>query len=353
MLVRSHYLPIFSRLGSYDPALLDALAYAGMKRELFEYWGHEASLLPLELQPLMRWRMERARTGRGMWGGITRMGRKRTYVDAILREVTERGPLSAGEVGEAGARRTGPWWGRSDAKLAMEYLFWAGYLTTAFRRGFERVYDLPERVLPRAILDAPTPSEPQAHRELIKIAARAFGVATASDLRDYYRLDLAGAKRAIADLVSAGELQTLEVEGWKHPCYAPPDLRLVRSVDATALLSPFDSLVWERSRAERLFGFQYRIEIYVPAHKRVHGYYVLPFLFGDRFAARVDLKSERLDKRLAVRAVHFEDGVDVAAVCVALAAELHRMAQWLGHDTVSVEGRGRAAVALRRALSTL
>ena len=351
VLVRSHYLPIFSRLGPYDPALLEGIAYAGRKRDLFEYWGHEASLLPIALQPLFRWRMERARNFRGTWGRMANLARdRRAYVDRILREVTERGPLSAGELSERGHSR-GPWWGWSDGKNAIEWLFWAGYVTTAYRRGFERVYDLPERVLPSHVLAAPTPREPEAQRELIRIAARALGVATASDLRDYYRLDLADTKTAIADLIAAGELETLSVQGWKAPCYALPGLRIPRSAGATALLSPFDSLVWERSRAERLFGFAYRIEIYVPAHKRVHGYYVLPFLFGDRFAARVDLKSARSEKTLEVRALHFEDGVDALAVCEALATELRRMARWLRLDHVAVPSRTRAAGALRRALS--
>ena len=348
VLVRSHYLPLFSRLGDYPAALLDELAYDPQRRELFEYWGHEASLIPLALRPLFHWRMARAQAGRGTWHGIARLGReRRAYVEAVLHEVAERGPLAAGELRAAGQRSAGWGWGWSDGKTALEWLFWAGFVTTAFRRGFERVYDLPERVFPQAILAAPAPAEADAQRELVRIAARACGIASERDLRDYFRLDLADARARISELCAAGELQHVRVEGWRAPGYLPAGTRIPRRVHARALLSPFDSLVWERDRAERLFGFRYRIGIYTPAHKREHGYYVLPFLLGDAPAARVDLKSDRASKTLLVQSVHVEPGADVRAVLGELAIELQALAHWLALPRMRVAARTPAADALR------
>lgn len=333
--VRSHYLPLFSRLGPYPRDLLDDLAYSGRQRRLFEYWGHEASLLPVTAQPLFRWRMERARAGQGIYGGIARFARERAgFVDAVLAEVTSRGPLAAGELGDGG-RGAGGWWGWSDGKIALEFLFWAGLVTTGTRRGFERVYDLPERALPRAALDAPTPSAPEAQRELLRRAARALGVATARDLRDYFRLDATDVPARLVELAEAGELLPVAVEGWAQPAWLDPAARLPRRSEARALLSPFDSLVWERDRAERLFGFRYRLEIYTPAHKRIHGYYVMPFLLGDRLAARVDLRSDRKTGCLRVVATHLEPGGDELAVRAHLADELRLLADWLGLERVA------------------
>ena len=278
--VRSHYLPLFSRLGPYRRELLDELAYAGRRRRLFEYWGHEASLLPVMAQPLFRWRMERAAAGQGIYAGIARFGRERQdFVASVLEEVRSRGPLTAGELA-AGARGEGGWWGWGEDKLALEFLFWAGQVTTATRRGFERVYDLPERTLPRAVLDLPTPDPQEAQRELLRRSARALGVATARDLRDYFRLDAADVPTRLAELAEAGDLLPVAVEGWSKPAWLDPGARLPRRIEACALLSPFNSLVFERARTERLFNFRYQIEIYTPAHKRTHGYYVLPFLLA-------------------------------------------------------------------------
>ncbi len=284
--VRSHYLPLFSRLGAYQRPLLDGLAYGGRRRRLFEYWGHEASLLPIALQPLLRWRMARARDGRGIYGGLARFARERApFIDAVLKEVATRGPLAAGELTEGG-RGEGGWWGWSDGKTALEYLFWTGQLTTAYRRGFERVYDLTERVLAPEILAQPTPEPAEAQRELVAMAARALGVATAADLRDYFRMDVAETRLRIAELEEAGRLAPVTVEGWDRPAWLDPMATVPRRAEACALLSPFDSLVWDRARTERLFGFRYRLELYTPAHKRTHGYYVLPFLLGDRLVAQ-------------------------------------------------------------------
>ncbi|QCG92740.1 winged helix-turn-helix domain-containing protein [Azospirillum sp. TSA2s] len=346
VLVRSHYLPLFSRLGPYEAALLDRLAYGGKRRSLFEYWGHEASLIPVEQQPLFRWRMARAERGEGIYGELARFAaERRPYIDSVLAEVAARGPLGASELSEAG-RGAGGWWGWSDGKRAVEFLFWAGLVTTAGRRGFERLYDLPERVLPSAVLDTPTSEEAEAQRALLRIAARAHGVATERDLRDYHRLEVADARLRIAELVEAGDLLPVTVEGWERTAYVTPDLRIPRKTPARALLSPFDSLIWERQRTERLFGARIRLEIYTPAHKREHGYYVLPFLMDERIAARVDLKSDRKASALLVQAAHTEPHASHGTVAPPLAAELRRLAGWLGLERVTMTGGGDLAPAL-------
>lgn len=351
VLVRSHYLPAFSRLGTYDAGLLDAAAWGGRRRELFEYWGHEASLLPLSLHPLLRWRMERAARGEGIYGGLARfMTERAAYVEQVLAEVAARGPLGASELSEPGLS-SGSWWGWSDGKRALECLFWAGRVTTAGRRGFERLYDLPERVLPAAVLDLPTPAEAEAQRALLSIAAASLGVATEADLRDYFRLDAVDAKPRLAELVESGALLPAMVDGWTQPAYLWPEARRPRRVSARALLSPFDSLIWERARTERLFGFRFRLEIYTPAHKREHGYYVLPFLLGDRLVARVDLKADRPARTLLVHAAHGEAHADSGATADALAAELHRMAGWLGLERVAVTPAGDLGPPLYQAVA--
>ncbi|MEJ7891292.1 MAG: crosslink repair DNA glycosylase YcaQ family protein [Solirubrobacteraceae bacterium] len=331
VLERAHYLPLFSRLGPYPRASLDRLA-SHAPRRLFEYWGHEASLIPVATQPLLRWRMERAADE--AWGGMRRIARERPeLVERVLGEVRERGPVPARAIVEQDERRKGPWWDWSDAKRALEFLFWSGQITSARRRGFERQYDVPERVLPKAVLAAPTPSADEAQRGLLKIAARALGVATESDLRDYFRLSAKDAAPRVAELVEAGELVAARVEGWRPVAYLTPGARIPRAIDARALVGPFDSLIFERPRVERLFGFRYRIEIYVPAEKRVHGYYVLPLLLGDRLVARVDLKSDRRARVLRVRATHLEPGAP-ASTGEALRDELELLAGWLGLDAV-------------------
>jgi uncharacterized protein YcaQ len=352
VLVRAHYLPLFSRLGRYDRAAFDAKTYR--RRDagaLFEYWAHEASLLPVEMQPLLRWRMAKAERFEGIYGALGRFVReRRSFVDSALAEIAERGPIGASELTGAGTGTTG-WWGWNDGKTALEYLFWAGLVTTATRRGsFERVYDLPERVFPRAVLAAPTPDPADALRALIRHAATALGVATAADLHDYFRMNAADGNPAIRTLVEEGALLPVEVEGWTQPAFLDAAARIPRQIDATALLVPFDPLVWERARAERLFGFRYRIEIYTPAHKRVHGYYVLPFLFGDRLVARVDLKADRANRTLLVHAVHGEPGIQPGPVAEALLAELRLLAAWLDLDEVAIGERGDLAKALRAQL---
>ena len=350
VLQRAHYLPAFSRLGAYDITLLDKLSHYAPRR-LFEYWGHEASLIPVELQPHLRWRMRRAHDD--AWGGMRRVARDRPELIAAIREdIRARGPVTASDVAHHDAPRgpKGPWWDWSDVKRALEFLFWSGEITSARRRRFERLYDVPERVLPAAVLATPTPDDDEAQRTLLRVAARSLGVATESDLRDYFRLPAADAKARVAELVEAGDLAPITVEGWRNPAYLAPGARVPRRVQARALIGPFDSLIWERPRVERLFGFRYRIEIYVPKEQRVHGYYVLPFLLGDRLVARVDLKSDRPAGTLLVQSAHAEPDAP-PHTAEALAAELRRLASWLVLDGVTVVGPGDLAPALRGALT--
>jgi uncharacterized protein YcaQ len=344
VLVRAHYLPLFSRLGAYPRALLNQAAWGPKsKRRLFEYWAHEASLLPLDVQPLLRWRMARAARGIGVWTNVKAFaGERRAEADALLKRIADHGPLAASDVAET--RGQGGWWGWSDTKQALEYLFWSGQITTATRRtSFERVYDLPERVLPRDILDTPTPSEADAQRALIARSARALGIATAGDLRDYFRLKPGDALPRIAELVEDGTLQQIAVRGWSQPAYLHAEAKVPRRITGQALLAPFDPLIWERARTERLFGTRYRIEIYVPAEKRVHGYYVLPFLMDGQIVARVDLKADRQASTLLVQRAHREDGAP-DDIPERLSAELALMAQWLGLEGVTIaSGRSLAA----------
>ena len=350
---RAHHLPLFSRLGAYDRDVLRRSAY--VHRDLFEYWGHEASLLPVSSHPLLRWRMERAAGLAEGWGRTAQVARERPdVVAAVLGRIAEDGPTTAGALHaslDGSARSAGPWWDWSLAKVAVEHLFWAGRVTTATRQGFERVYDLTERVLPAAVLALPTPSREEAQRELVRLAARSHGVATVRDLRDYYRMRVDETAAAVTDLVEAGELLPVEVEGWSAPAYLSPGARMPRRVRASALLSPFDPLVWERSRTSRLFDFDYRIEIYVPAARRVHGYYVLPFLHDEALRARVDLKSDRQARVLRVQAAWREPGSDATGTAEALSVELQDAARWQGLDDVVVEPRGDLAPALTAAVA--
>jgi uncharacterized protein YcaQ len=330
VLVRAHYLPAFSRLGPYDRSLIDTAAWGSRKqRRLFEYWAHEASLLPLALHPLLRWRMARAERGEAGWKGLRVFAReRRAEAEALLERIRSEGPSAASDLEEKRGRSG--WWQWGDAKQALEWLFWTGRITTATRRGsFERVYDLMERVIPADIRALPTPNEKDAQRALIERAARALGVATEAELRDYFRLSPHDARPAIESLVEAAALAPVEVPGWARLAYLHRDARRPRRIYAQALLAPFDPLVWERSRTLRLFDFHYRIEIYTPADKRQHGYYVLPFLLGDRLAARLDLKADRQAGRLLVHAVHLEPHAPRDAMD-AIVEELAAIARWLG-----------------------
>lgn len=347
--VRAHYMPAFSRLGAYPRQLIDDAA-ARRPRRLFEYWAHEASYLPVETWPLMQWRMHDARDNRGIYGGLARFGRERAdYIEDIYRRVEAEGPIAASAI--EGQKGEGGWWGWSDAKRAFEWLFWAGRITTASRRGFERLYDLPERIIPRAIHDQPTPTPQDAIRELLKISAGALGVATAADMRDYFRLSPVQADGRIAELVESGDLLPVKVTGWSQKAFLAAGARVPRKIGGSALLAPFDPLIWERGRTERLFGFRYRIEIYTPAHKRTHGYYVLPWLLDEGLAARVDLKADRAARILRMNGAFLEEGAPTDAA-QALARDLRHMATWLDLDDIAVTVRGNLASTLAEALRT-
>jgi uncharacterized protein len=358
---RAHYLPVFARLGPYPRPLLDRLtAYASgptavRAPELFEYWAHAASLIPVEYQPLLRWRMQRVHTD--PWDSIRRIARDNPgLVDDALALVTERGPVRAGETGiPRPAPRPGHMWNWHDGKIALEHLFYAGRVTTAKRVNFERYYDLTERVLPAAVLAARTPDEPTAIRELVRISARALGVATEPDLRDYFRLPPVASKAAVTELVSSGELVPVEVVGWAAPAYLWHAARRPRRIRGRALLCPFDSLIWYRQRTERVFGFHYRIEIYVPEPQRRFGYYVLPFLLDESLVARVDLKSDRHDGVLRVQSAWLEPGAGQphpSRVAAELGAELATTATWLGLRGVEVMPRGDLAAELAAAIAS-
>jgi uncharacterized protein YcaQ len=347
VLSRSHYLPAFSRLGNYPRAALDELT--ARRHAVFEYWAHEASFLPVRLHPYLRWRMADAE--RHAWGNMVRLQKERPgYVAEVLDRVRAVGPLKASEIVEPTPDRPGTMWNWHPGKVALEWLFFTGEITASHRTtSFEKVYDLTERVLPPEFLPMPTPEPPAAVRELVHTAARALGVATERDLRDYFRLRPEAACTAVAELADAGQLLPVKIPGWGAPAWLDPAARQPRRIRARALLSPFDSLVWERPRVERIFGFRYRLEIYTPAERRVHGYYVLPFLLGDQMVARVDLKADRMAGALRVQAAHAEDGAERPLVAAALAEELRLMADWLGLEDVAVAGAGDLAPDLARA----
>jgi len=353
VLQRAHYMPAFSRMGPYDPALLHRAAGRSPRR-LVEYWAHEAAFMPVDLWPYMRHRMDRARTE--AWGGPRRIFEEKPDLVAwVLEEVRSRGPISArGIEGDLPRAEKESWgWNWSETKQALEFLFFAGDVSVASRNAqFERLYDVPERVLPPAVLAMPTPTHEQAHVELVRRAAISHGIGTEACLRDYYRMRPDSARVAVATLVADGELLPVSIEGWRRPAYLHRDARLPRRVRARALLSPFDPLVWERTRAEQLFGFRYRIEIYVPEHQRVHGYYVLPFLLGENLVGRVDLKADRKAGALLVKGAYAEPGAP-DETAAELAEELQSLAGWLGLDGLVVEPRGDLAPALAVAVKEL
>ncbi len=349
--VRAHYAPMFSRLGPYDRDILDRAAWshsARAPRLLVEYWAHEAALMAVEDWPLLRWRMREYEHGR--WGKEI-VKKNSRLADDIIAAVGEHGPSTAGQIEahlEAEPRgRKGPWWDRSDTKWVAEALFASGVLTTATRVGFARHYDLAERVLPPDVL-ARQVDDDEALRELVLRAATALGVGTEADIRDYFRLGAKQVKPAIADLVAAGELEPVDIDG--TPAYLRAGQKVPRWGKGTALLCPFDPLVFFRPRVERLFGFHYRIEIYTPAPKRQFGYYVWPFLLDGELVGRVDIKAERPSDRLHVVGAYSEDGQDAIRVARALAAELQSMARWLGLGDVTVGERGDLAAPLRTVL---
>ncbi|GAA1435360.1 winged helix-turn-helix domain-containing protein [Mycobacterium cookii] len=355
VLQRAHYMPLYSRMGPYDTGLLTRAAERRPRR-VVEYWAHVQALMPVDLWPLMRHRMEAYRSERGKWGFTA----DAALEPRVLAAVRDRGPVTARDLEEefsTGPRTKEHWgWNWSESRKVLDYLYLVGDVAIAGRSSqFEVLYDLPERVLPAAVLDAPTPAPQDAVTELVRRAARSHGVASAQCLADYYRLRLQTApgapsvRVALEQLVEARELEPVSVQGWKRPAYLHRDARLPRRVSARTLLSPFDPLVWERARTQALFDFAYRIEIYVPAAKRVHGYYVLPFLLGDRLVARVDLKADRSAGVLLVPAAYAEEAAP-SGTAEELAAELRRLAGWLGLDDVAVGGRGDLAGELAHAM---
>lgn len=365
VLARAHYVPAFARLGPYRADALDSLAYD--KRRLFEYWGHAACLMPMTLYPLVRYRMHSDETREYM------RSKRGSYMARVYAEVAERGPISAGELTDPGRRSKGwwSWWGTGNGKATLEHLYDSGLIAIARRRGFERLYDVAERVIPRAALNAPAPPREAAMKALLCLSAKAQGVGTLGDIASYFYTDgwhdrmprvprwerSTGpdgkrakpiAKRLVAELVEEKRLIPARVEGWKEQAYLDPNAKVPKTVDVRALVTPFDSLVWERSRIHRLFGMKYTIELYTPAPKRVYGYYVFPFLLGDTLVARADLKADRQRRVLMVQSAFVEPGQSARLVAPHLADELRLMQQWLQLDRIEVASRGNMAVQLRR-----
>ncbi len=328
VLVRSQELPLFSRLGDHDR---NAIPKATSQGKIFEYWGHEAAHLPVELHPMFRFKMHAARSGKlKHWGLTSFYAENKAFVKRILKYVEVNGSVTARELSSRTTKKSS-WWDWDEAKTALEYLFLTGELMSCGRGSdFARVYDIPERVLPRKILQMPTPSETEARKELLVRAMRAQGVATMRDLADYYRQKPAVVKPLVSQLVEQGVLREVSVDGWQDKAYVHRNAQLPKRLFATALLSPFDSLVWCRPRNERLFNFHYRIEIYTPQAKRKFGYYVLPFMMNGEIVGRVDLKADRANSKLLVQSVHTERGVKRETINRALNAELQLMASWLG-----------------------
>ncbi len=363
VLARAHYVPAFARLGPYPVEALDSLVY--QKRELFEYWGHAACLLPISLYPLVRYRMHKHTEETQKYMRSTSGG----YLSKVYGEVAEHGPISAAQLSNPG-KRSGKWWGWGDGKSALEHLYDAGLVAIAGRRGFERLYDLTERVIPRLALDTPTPPREEAMKRLICLGAKAHGVGTAGDITGYFYVDAwhdrlppgpwwarpkdaegrratSIAKRLVAELVEEGRLLPVRVEGWKEDAYLHPQARVPRAVNVRGVVTPFDSLVWDRRRMERLFGMKYTIEMYTPKSKRVYGYYVCPFLLGDTLVARSDLKADRGRKVLMVQSAFLEPRQNARRVAAELASELQHMQIWLELDRIEVATRGNLAALLR------
>ncbi|MGH3550967.1 MAG: winged helix-turn-helix domain-containing protein [Pseudonocardiaceae bacterium] len=350
VLARAHYLPMFSRLGPYPRELLDAAAWAHPVRRprlLVECWAHEASLVPVHDWPLLHSGAKKP----GWWQRYGELAaRAPELVSAVLDAVKEHGPVGAGtlerELGAGVRAAPGSWWNRTDTKRICEWLFGRGELVAGTRRGFERLYDLPERVLPAEVLARQVDAE-QGARELIARAGAALGVATEADLRDYYRLPPERSRMAVTQLVEAGELQPVMVRGWRAPAYRHRDARTPRRITGAALLCPFDPLIWDRARTERLFGFRYRIEIYLPEHRRSHGYYVFPFLLDGQLVARVDLKADRSAGLLRVPGAFAEPRIaDISRVVTQLARALRELAEWLELGGIAIGQRGDLVTAL-------
>lgn len=358
VLVRAHYMPAFSRLGPYPMESIEHLAYT--KRDLFEFWAHAACYIPIELYPLFRFRMEGMASADWYAGASKQV---RTYIETVYNHVAEHGPVLASEVPQAG-KSTGNWWGWSNGKRAIETLFRIGRVAVAGRRNFARLYDIRERVIPKEHLDAPAPDPEESRKRLLVLATKAHGVGTAKDIAGYFHIagwyDRSAVdgkrpknalKRLMGELVEEGSLEQINVEGWAEAAYIVPGTKVPRPIHARALCSPFDPLLWNRYPTSRVFGFDYQIEIYVPEPKRIYGYYCLPFLLGDHFVGRVDLKADRKAKTLLVQGAFPEAGVDKKHVAAELAEELRLMAKWLELDMIAVVPKGDLARPLKKALT--
>jgi len=339
--VRSHYMPFYSRLGTYDMGKLDT--WLNESGENFEYWAHEAAVLPVDRYPLWRWKM----------GTMKRWRRAEALLDAhpgladdVLRQVAEHGPLTVRDL-DAPDHTNEAWWGYGPGKVALEVLFASGHVTALRTDNFTRLYDLPERLIPAGLLDGNAVFDKEgAYERLLLDATRHYGIGTATDVIDYFRLHVPTARPILERLADEGAIERVEVDGWKGPVYLDPEAVRPRRIEGSALLSPFDPIVWNRERVERIFGFRYRIEIYVPEKQRVHGYYVLPFMLDGDIVARVDLKADRKAGRLVVRSAFIEEGRDAGAVSPALVDELHRFSRWIGMDEIVVDDRGTLAARL-------
>ena len=335
---RAHFMPFFSRLGRYDRDGLDKWLWRS--GEMFEYWGHEASLIPSGHHRLFRWQMERGAN----WKAMTRLQEKEPgYIEDVLNQVRERGPIQTKELDDPGERIGRTMWNWNTGKLALEILFIEGRITCADRPNFTRMYDICDRVIPREHLDAPDMSREEAQTTLLDLAARAMGVASADDLGDYYRIRMPEIRPLVDRMAKSGRLIEVNVEGWDKTGYLHPDAVLPRSASGTALLSPFDNLIWYRPRVERLWNFRYRIEIYVPEPQRIYGYYVLPFMLDGQLVGRVDLKTDRQAGSLRVKGAFAEPNVDKPAVGRALYDELELVANWLGMDDIEIVDNGDLA----------
>ncbi len=350
VLTRSHYLPLFSRLGNYDRAALDKRTLNHTHRAAFECWAHEASLVRMELHPLMRWRMARAQNGDGIYRSMRDFAHaEKAYLKNVMKFVSTHGVTAQSDLPDK-SKGEGGWWGWSKGKLALETLFAQGLLTTAKRESFERFYDLPERVIPTEVLNLPTPSARDSILQLMDLSGQALGVATAFDLRDYFRLPVADAKQALEDAVEEGILKPVTVEGWKPRAYLHCAAKIPKKIETAALVTPFDPICWDRDRTERLFNFHYRIELYTPQPKRKFGYYVLPFLQEESFAGRVCLKADRENSTLLANAIHHEEFVNCEEVAANLSIEIKAMANWLNLPNIKIGNSGNLAPYLKKTL---
>ena len=342
VLVRSQELPLFARLGPHPRSLISEATSAG---ELFEYWVHEASHVQTAHHHLHRWRMDSVHKWDRYW---TMEKRRPGFIGEVLRRIEMDGPIASGDLNERVGKK-GQWWDWDDGKVALEHLFWSGELTATRRASdFARLYDLTERVIPAHVLATPTPTEADARKALLMLAAKHHGVGTMQDLTDYHRQKNPPCKPLLDALVEDGQLLQVQVQGWDKPAYLHPQAKLPRRIDACAFLSPFDPVCWNRDRTERLFGFHYRIEIYVPAPKRIYGYYVLPILWGDSLVGRLDLKADRHNRVLLVQGAYAEPGVPLDELAPDVVRELQSIAGWLGLERIHIVDRGDLASTLVR-----